>query len=79
MYAIFLHTVALFTYCSYILMLASLTLGSVITAVVDSGKDACWINFERNLLLSVVYVALRPIRTNLKEEILSKTKFYLYL
>lgn len=31
-----LHTVALFTYCSYMLMFASLTVGNVITATVDS-------------------------------------------
>lgn len=59
-------------------MLSSLTLGSVIRIGIDSGKDACWINFERNLLLSVVYVALRPIKTNLNRKMLSKA-YVLYV
>lgn len=60
-------------------MLSFLTLGSVIIVAIDSGKDACWINFERNLLLSVVYVALRPIKTNLKDKMLSKTYKILFI
>lgn len=64
------------------LILSSLILCSVKTVAVGSLKDVCWISLKRSLVRSMEYVALRPIRTNLKENVCQNMcvkKFTLFL